>query len=197
MAHLCYRLNRGHLALMAPPARLDSGGSSTPDAATPTTNQEPPVGASTGTVALISMGAAGGLNGKETAADRGGFVAVGRASSSTEETVPAEAELGSPVVPLPDATASLPAVFVGDSAVDNADGEQLIRKDLSVRNMEATWDEWLGVDHYRLFNAQDSFDVFGEPENNLEQSSDPEDYHEPSCDPEPPYESTNNPGDGS
>lgn len=182
MAHPCYHLNRGHLALAAPPARLDSGGSSTPDAASPTASQEPLVGASTGTVALISMGAAGGLNGKETAADRAGSVAVGRASSSTEETVPVEAGFGSPVIPLPDATASLPAIFAGDS-VGNADGEQLIRKDLmpqgesstelplSVRNMEATWDEWLGVDQYRLFNAEDSFDLFGEPENNLEQSS--------------------------
>jgi hypothetical protein len=123
---------------MAPPAQLDSRGLLTPDAATPTTNQEPLVGASIGIVALISIGAAGGLNGKETVADKGGFVAVGRASSLTKETVPAEAELRSPVVPLPDATASLPAVFVGDSAVDNVDGEQLIRKDLSVCNIEAT-----------------------------------------------------------
>jgi hypothetical protein len=147
---------------MAPPVAPDSGGSSTPSAATPTTNHDPPVEAATGAVALISMGAAGDLNGEETAADESGSVAVGRTSSSTEDTAPVEAEIGLSVVPLP-------AVFVGDSAVDSADGEQQTSTELSlsVRNMEATWDAWLGIDQYRLFSAEDSFDVFGEPENNL------------------------------
>lgn len=106
---------------MAPPA----------GPATPTTNHDPPV-------ALIFTGAAGEPNDKETAADRSGSVAVGRTSSLTEETVPVEAELGLPIMPLPNATAGLNhasplAVFVRDFAVDSANGEQLIHKDLMPR----------------------------------------------------------------
>jgi hypothetical protein len=130
MAHLCYRLNRDHLALIAPLARLDFRGLLTLDAATLTANQELPISASIGTIALISIRAASGLNGKEPAADKGGSIAVGRASSLTKEMVPVEVGLGSPVVPLPDATASLLAIFVKDSTIDNINGEQLIRKDL-------------------------------------------------------------------
>jgi hypothetical protein len=108
---------------MAPPAGPGSGGLLTPSAATPTTNHDPPIEAVTGTIVLISMGAAGDLNGEETAADGSSSVAVGRTSSSTEDTVPVEAEMGLPVIPLP-------AIFVGDSAIDSTDGEQLIRNDL-------------------------------------------------------------------
>jgi hypothetical protein len=116
MVHLYYRINHGHLALIAPPIGPDSGGLLTPSTATPTTNHNPPVEAATGAIVLISIGAAGDLNGEETAANGSGSITVGRTSSSTEDTAPIEAEIGLPVV-------LLPAIFVGDSAINSTDGE--------------------------------------------------------------------------
>jgi hypothetical protein len=55
--------------------------------------------------------------------------------------------------------------------------------------VEATWDAWLGVGNYQLFSDEDTFAVFGDPDNQ------PEHHPEQSCEPE--NQPVNNPADKS